>query len=191
MNIVAIGHLLEQTVLSCGGILLKNIENGGKSNLIILRDKKVSNENKKINGFHEKFKVTIHSKENFDFSNVTQRNVVLIKKLIDKNSPETIIIPFNRSNSKKNRIISQSSILAGRNIKNILMYEKNENCSYLPTIFENTKNVYERKIEWLNCITKSKIFFAKDQENFNKKNKKYGINLKKFEPLQSQRLVLN
>jgi predicted metal-dependent hydrolase len=192
MQITAIGCSLDEIILSCGGLLANAIKKGDNVNLVIANYKKVLNKNYTTKELEEKFGITINSIDEFDFSQVTQNNVKLIQNILEKYKPEKLIIPFNKSSKKENCILGSSSILAGRKIKNILMYELKKNTDFTPTIFHDIKNNYKIKNTMLYSLDKNKKSdFKKNIDTFNKNNKKFELKIKLFEPLQSFRMVLN
>ena len=72
------------------------------------------------------------------------------------------------------------------------MYELKNNSDFTPTIFYDIKNNYKIKNNWLYSLDKNKKNdFKKNIDTFNKNNKKFNLNIKLFEPLQSFRTVLN
>ena len=192
MKITAIGRSLDEIILSCGGLLINSTKKGDVVNLVIVDDKSTSNKKNTIQELKEKYGIIINNIDKFDFSIVTQNNVKSIQNILEKNIPETIIIPYNKSRKKDNQILGSSSILAGRKIKNILMYELKKNSTFTPTIFYDLKNIHKIKNILLNSLDKSKkSYFKKNIEFINKNNKKFFLKIKFFEPLQSFRTVLN
>lgn len=192
MQITAIGCSLEEIILSCGGFLIKSNKKGHKVNLVIAYGKKTSNKEYPAEELKKKYGIVLERLDKFNFSLVAQDNVNLIQNVLEKNTPETIIIPYNKSRKKDNRILGLSSILAGRKIKNILMYELKKNTNFNPTIFHDIKNNNKTKNKWLYSIDKRKeMHFKKNIDIINKNNKRYKLNIEFFEPLQSFRMVLN
>ena len=192
MKITAIGRSLDEIILSCGGLLINSTKKGDVVNLVIVDDKSTSNKKNTIQELREKYGIIINNIDKFDFSIVTQNNVKSIQNILEKNIPETIIIPYNKSRKKDNQILGSSSILAGRKIKNILMYELKKNSTFTPTMFYDLKNIHKIKNILLNSLDKSKkSYFKKNIEFINKNNKKFFLKIKFFEPLQSFRTVLN
>lgn len=192
MQITAIGCSLEEIILSCGGLLINSTKIGNAVNLIIADDKGTSNKKYAIQELKEKYGIIINNIDKFDFSLVTQNNVKLIQNILEKNTPETIIIPYNKSRKKNNQILGSSSILAGRQIKNIIMYELKKNSNFTPTLFYDLKNIHKIKNTLLYSLDKSKkSYFKKNIQSFNKNNEKFFLKIKFFEPLQSFRTVLN
>ena len=192
MRITVTGCSLEEIILSCGGSLIKTIKNGDKVNLIIADCKNIPNKQHAIKELKKKYGMELNSIDKFNFSLVTQNNVKLIQNIFKKNVPNIIIIPFIKSRKKNNRILGLSSILAGRQTKNILMYELKKNTNFFTTVYHDIKNVNKIKNSWLYSLDKSKKNnFKKNIDIFNKNNKKYLLKIKFFEPLQSFRMVLN
>lgn len=192
MQITAIGSSLEEIILSCGGLLINSTKNGNAVNLVIVDDKSASHKKNTMQELKEKYGIIINNIDKFDFSLVTQNNVKSIQNILEKNIPETIIIPYNKSRKKDNQILGSSSILAGRKIKNILMYELKKNSNFTPTMFYDLKNIHKIKNSLLYSLDKSKkSYFKKNIEFINKNNKKFFLKIKFFEPLQSFRTVLN
>lgn len=168
--------------------MIRNIKNGGNTNIIITN--KHTQENK-IQKTIEKSGIEINMIENFDFLITTQNNVKLIQKYIDKYKPDTIIIPHNKSKKKEKSVLGSSSILAGREIKNILMYETDKIIDHTPTIFHKIHDVEKTKIQWINMFNENqkniyKLFLKKIQ-GINKKN---SSEYEKIEPYHSFRMVL-
>ena len=192
MQITVIGFSLDEIVLSCGGMLVNTIKKGNNVNLIIPNYKSISNEPHNTKELEKKFGITINYLDEFDFSLVTQNNVKSIQKILEKYATEKLVIPYNKSKKKENRILGSSSILAGRKIKNIMMYDLKNNSAFIPTIFYDIKNSHKIKNTLLYSLDKNKKSdFKKNIDTFNKNNKKYNLKIKLFEPFQSFRMVLN
>ena len=191
--IVAIGCFPDELILSCGGMLIKNAEkDDAEIKIILIENPNLSKKKIKIQEFIEKIRIKTHVVEGFDFSAITQNNVNLIQNIIRKYKPDTIIIPYNKSKKKENRILGSSSILAGREINNILMYEVGEKTDFSPTVFLDIKNVNKIKNNWfysLDITQKSRL--KKMLDVYNKTNKKYKLKIKFIEPHQSFRMVLD
>jgi hypothetical protein len=72
--------------------------------------------------------------EEFDYSSVTQNNALILKSVIQKVTPELVIIPFWKSRNHKLNILSKTSLIACRGIGNILMYNFSRNSKFNPNI---------------------------------------------------------
>jgi electron transfer flavoprotein alpha subunit len=188
MNIVVIGDSLEEIIVSCGGTMIENIKNGGNANIIVTNEQTYKN---KIQKTIEKSGINVNVIKNFDFLITTQNNVKLIQKYLEKYKPDTIIIPHNKSKKKKKSVLGSSSILAGRQIKNILMYETDKMFNHTPTIFHKIQDVEATKIQWINMFNENqrntyKLFLNK----INDLNKKNELKQEKIEPYHSFRMML-
>jgi hypothetical protein len=76
----------------------------------------------------------VYHVENFDYSDVTQHNVNLLTAFVKSVSVFLILSPYFDAVDKKLRILGQSSILAYRDIPNILMYEVERNRQFKPSV---------------------------------------------------------
>ena len=190
MTVVIIGCSLEEIIISCGGTLIKNIKTGEKSSLIITKQKNTIEENK-LQRRMEKMGIKITVMKNFDFFTTTQNNVNLIYNGIEKNKPDTIIIPHNKSKKKENSVLGSSSILAGRQIKNILMYETEITLDKFPTIIQNIEKVNKIKMQLIDILCKNRQnkfnFFLKKVKKI---IKEFDLKQKSIEPYHSFRMVL-
>jgi len=187
---VAIGCSLEEIIISCSGTLINNIKNGGKTCIIITNIQKNTKEKNLIKKTIENIGIKINIIERFDFLITTQNNVKVIQKIIKKYKPDTLIIPHYKSKKNENRVLGRSSILAGRQIKNILMYETGNN-KHSPTVFQSIENENKIKTQWVNTINKSqRKLFRLFLEKVDKINKDYKLKQKHVEPYYSFRMVL-
>ena len=190
--IIAIGCSPNELILLCGGTLIKNAKKDDSDIIIILANNLDLKKKSKIQELIGKIKIKTHIVDDFDLCTITQNNVNLIQSIIKKYNPDTIIIPYNKSKKKENRILGASSILAGRQIPNILMYEMSEKSDFSPTVFQDIKDVNEIKNKWLYSLDATqKDRSKKILDAFNKTNKKYKLNLNFIEPYQSFRLVFD
>jgi len=190
MNIVAIGSSLEEIIISCSGTLINNTKNGGKTNIIITNIQKNTKEKNGIKKTIEKIGIKISIIESFDFLITTQNNVKLIQKIIKKYKPDTLIIPHYKSKKKENGVLGTSSILAGRQIKNILMYGSGNN-KHSPTVFQSIENENKIKTQWVNTLNKGqRKLFRLFLEKVDKINKDYKLKQKHIELYHSFRMVL-
>ena len=73
--------------------------------------------------------------DRFDYSSVTQDNAVVLNSMIRQVSPEVVIIPFWKLYSYKLNILSKTSLIACREIGNILMNDLSKNAKFNPNIY--------------------------------------------------------
>jgi hypothetical protein len=137
MNILAIGSMPSDLELTCFGILSKCNRDGHESYVIIPEDiyewperwrKTLIDSCKKINISQ------VHFTERFDYSGVTQDNVDVLSSFIKTIKPSLVFMPFWKSHNEKRKILARTSLIACRGIGNILMYELEENKSFVPTV---------------------------------------------------------
>jgi len=190
MNIVAIGCSLEDIIISCSGTLINNTKKGGETNIIITNIQKNAKEKNGIKKKIEKIGIKITIIQSFDFLITTQNNVKVIQKIIKKYKPDMLIIPHYKSKKNENRVLGRSSILAGRQIKNILMYGTGNN-KHSPTVFQSIENENKTKTQWVNTLNKSqRKLFRLFLEKVDKISKDYKLKQKHVEPYHSFRMVL-
>lgn len=76
----------------------------------------------------------VYHVKNFDYSDVTQHNVNLLTAFVNSASVFLILSPYFGALNKKLRVLGQSSILAYREIPNVLMYELERNMQFKPSV---------------------------------------------------------
>lgn len=138
MKIIAIGSSPLDFEIGCLGTLSKYSKSGHAVNLIIVGNT-INWTEKKMVAARESCerigKSEVHFTEKFDHSAVTQDNVNVLRLIIDKIDPFVVILPFYKTSNKKRKILSESSLLACRSIRNVLMYEINKNKNFLPNVY--------------------------------------------------------
>jgi hypothetical protein len=138
MNIVAIGGTSSDLEIGCLGTLSKFQKQGHQVSIIAVGKKKMWTK-RAINAFKEIAKKIgtsqVYFTERFDYSGITQDNVNVIRSIIEPLHPSVSIIPFNEGSDKKTKVISESSLLASRNIANVLMYEIHRNKNFFPNVY--------------------------------------------------------
>ena len=182
MNVTVVGFSAKDLLVSCVDSLKKFILKGFNVNLIFIKNKTNQIELKFLEKICEKIGlINIEYLEDFDFSTTTQKNVKSLRDLIIKNNPNLVLIPFNDSNNIRKRIVGTSTILASRELKNIIMYESEPNENFYPNLYS--------KIQKGNSV---KQVFLK-QLNNNKNGKNTNMKLKiisNAEQFQSFRIIL-
>jgi LmbE family N-acetylglucosaminyl deacetylase len=141
MKVVAIGSTPLDLELSCFGTLSKYkdenevkviIANNYKAEMPERRIKRLSESYKKI-GISE-----VYLTNGFDYSTLTQRNVKVLRSLLEKITPSLAIIPFNNTSNKKRKILARSSLIACHGIQNVMMYELDKNPDFIPDTYVTT-----------------------------------------------------
>ena len=138
MKIVAIGNSPLDFEISCLGTLSKYAKGGHAVNLIIVGNIVDWTEKKMVavrNSCERIVTSKVHFTGKFDYSTVTQDNVNVLRLIIDKINPSVAILPFYKTSNKKRKVLSESSLLACRSIRNVLMYETNKNKNFLPNVY--------------------------------------------------------
>jgi hypothetical protein len=139
LNILAIGCIPADLELGCFGILSRYIRDGHNGYLVIAKDKmgwtqtniEVLRESSRKIGISQ-----VYFTDKFDYSAVTQNNLNLLRSFIEIiSSVSLVIIPFWKSVNEKRKILGKSSLTAFRSIENILMYESDKNCIFIPSVF--------------------------------------------------------
>jgi hypothetical protein len=144
-TIIAIGALsnLWDLQAGCFGTLAKLIKKGSRVSLLIAREKsrKQSKKNRKLEGLIEKSAETIGISDllftsRFDYSRISQDNVNNLRSFTDPSRASVAMIPFMRTDDKRQQILGESSLLACRSITNILMYDFSKaNTEFIPNLF--------------------------------------------------------
>src|SRR5688572_24404692 len=130
-KIVALGSSLLPLDLqiACHGILLRNIQKGHQVDIIIAKQKgEAEQESEKIVDLiaksYKKMGISgLHFIDNFDHSEVSQRNVDALRSCIEPINPGYAIMPFYKSNDKFLEVLGRSGLLACRWVENVLMYD--------------------------------------------------------------------
>jgi LmbE family N-acetylglucosaminyl deacetylase len=143
MKVVAIGSTPLDLELSCFGTLSKYkdenelkviIANNYKAEMTESRTKRLSESYRKI-GISE-----VYLTNGFDYSTLTQRNVKVLRSLVEKITPSLAIIPFNNTFNLKRKILARSSLIACHGIQNVMMYELDKNPDFIPDTYVTISN---------------------------------------------------
>ena len=152
MKIIAIGGMPLDLEIGCFGTLYKYIKYGHEVYLIVVgktnwaaKNLKTLKESSKEIGVTE-----IYHVERFDYSSITQDNVNVLRSFIEAIMPSLAILPFTKASHPRRKNLAKSSLLACREIENILMYESNMNTNFSPNVYsliDNETPVKESCIE--------------------------------------------
>jgi hypothetical protein len=74
---------------------------------------------------------------NFEFSAASQQNVNLLRSLLDPLKPSMAIIPFLKCKTADQKILAKSSLIACRDVRNLLMYNPDSSVSFHPQLISN------------------------------------------------------
>jgi LmbE family N-acetylglucosaminyl deacetylase len=143
MKVVAIGSTPLDLELSCFGTLSKyKDENGVK--VIIANNYKAEMTERRIKRLSESYKkigiLEVYPTNGFDYSTLTQRNVKVLRSLVEKITPSLAIIPFNNTFDLKRKILARSSLIACHGIQNVMMYELDKNPDFIPDTYVTISN---------------------------------------------------
>jgi hypothetical protein len=130
--------------------------------------------------------------DTFDYSNVTQDNVKILGSILEGINPALVIIPFFQAFNRKRKILGQSSLLASREIKNIIMFELTRNVKFIPQIFFPIEEELNLKMSYLrhpSDRTKEKDLQRRIALLRELYTKEFGINIP-VEVFQSHKLSL-
>lgn len=139
MKVTAIGSTPGDLELCCFGTLSKFIKDGNEVKVIIANNTKTNmteellrkqTESSKKIGISE-----VYFTNGFDYSNLTQRNVQVLRSFLEKIKPSLAIIPFNNTFNPKLKILGRCSLSACHGIENVLMYELDENADFFPDTY--------------------------------------------------------
>jgi hypothetical protein len=144
-RIIAVSSLdaFPQLLVGCFGILSRYTRNGDEVYLLITLDtalddemeqKKLRLEPIQLAAKHIGISMVLFI-EGFDYQEVSQHNVNLLRSFIEPINPSVVFQPFRNSINPKQSVLGSSAFLACRWIPNILMYEIDRNSSFSPSIF--------------------------------------------------------
>jgi hypothetical protein len=178
-KIVALGSSLLPLDLqiTCLGMLSRNIRNGNQVDIVIARSKSESKiEDLIARSFSKIGTSRLHFIDDFDHSEVTQRNVDSLRSCIEPINPAYAIMPFYKSADMHLEVLGRSGLLACRWIENVLMYDNaaSPDSRFQPGIFASLSPAeYDAK--------KNMIMDLKEDGNY----KLIGDTLKKMDALHS------
>lgn len=143
MKVVAIGSTPLDLELSCFGTLSK-YKDENEVKVIIANNYKAEMTEKRIKRLSESYKKIgisqVYLTNGFDYSTLTQRNVKVLRSLLEKITPSLAIIPFNNTFNQKRKILAHSSLIACHGIQNVMMYELNKNPDFIPDTYVTIPN---------------------------------------------------
>jgi LmbE family N-acetylglucosaminyl deacetylase len=138
MKILAIGSMPFDLELGCFGTLSHYVKQGDQAEIIIAGDKAEWTQ-KKIRAMNKSSRdigiSEVHFTANFDYSAITQANVLILRSFIETINPSLLFIPFRKAFNAKRRLLAESSLIAYHGIGNILMYEIDKNASFIPNVY--------------------------------------------------------
>ena len=142
MKILAIGGTPLDLEMACFGTLYKYVKHGHEVNLIVVGKTNWTEKNLKIlKKSSKEIGVTeIHHVERFDYSTIIQDNVNVLRSFIEAIKPSLAILPFIKAAQPRLEKLARSSLLACREIENVLMYEPNMNTNFSPNIYSLIDN---------------------------------------------------
>jgi len=182
VKILAISDTELNLMLTSAGTLIKLSKNH-EINLAIIKIKKSSEQENMKKIISSNLKVsTFHFINNFDSFSITQNNVFQIRNIVEAINPEIIFFPFYMSKDTKFANLGHVSLLAGRDTKNLLMFEPHQNSKFVPTINSDVKKYQHKKTKLVSGLLKS----LKKKSN---SLKKVSLN-SDHELFQSHRIIL-
>ena len=138
MKIVAISNTVIDLEQGCYNTLSMSVRSGHQVCLIAVGREKIWT-SKAINSFKELSErigaTEVYFTDKFDYSTVTQDNVKVLRSTIELINPSLLIVPFNHGDDRKIKILSQSSLIASRNIENVLMYKTCKSRNFFPNVY--------------------------------------------------------
>lgn len=195
MKVTAIGSTLDDLQLCCFGTLSKFIKDGNEVKVIIANKtktnmtegllKKQTESSKKI-GIPE-----VYFTNGFDYSNLTQGNVQVLRSFLEEVTPSLAIIPFNNTFNPKLKILARCSLIACHGIENVLMYELDENPDFVPDTYLTISNEDLSKKFRLSAAydNKRKQLQKKMRSLYKLHSRQAGIRIS-FEAFKSHRVLL-
>jgi hypothetical protein len=136
--------------------------------------------------------------EDFDQSQTTQSNVKVLCNIIESTDPFLVIIPSTLTSDRNRRVLAGSSVLATRQVRNVLMYDVDLNNPYhQPNVFYRIKEQNELKMDCLrsysriSSMKKSLIKTIQTTTRLHKVNARSAHTNVPTEAFQSHRMVLN
>lgn len=157
MNILAIGAHPDDIEFGCGGTLRKLSLRGHRVSLLILtkgdiggdpetrsREQKQSGE---IMGVKKIFWCDYNDTKLPFYENVIQN----IEKIVKKVNPTFVFVHHGNDTHQDHRHVSESTVVATRNIQNVLFYEGPTTIDFSPNVFVDIGDQIKEKIKALSC----------------------------------------
>jgi hypothetical protein len=138
MNIVALAPNIAEIYCASLGTISRFIERGHKAYVVIVEQERYTSTEARQVIQRECKSLGIaetYFADGFDYSSVTQHNADLINSFIKVSNPSIIIMPSWQSPNYTRKILGKTSLIAGRQIGTIWMYEIDDSTDYIPTVF--------------------------------------------------------
>jgi LmbE family N-acetylglucosaminyl deacetylase len=157
MNVLAIGSHPDDIEFGCGGALHKLSDRGHSVFLLVLTTGSAGGNFSIRKEEQTKAASSLYAKEVFwgNFSDTKlpfYENVIQeIEAVVKKTSPTFVFVHHGKDTHQDHRHVSECTVVATRNVPNVLFYEGPTTINFAPNVYINIQDFIKSKVKTLSC----------------------------------------
>jgi LmbE family N-acetylglucosaminyl deacetylase len=157
MNVLAIGSHPDDIEFGCGGTIHKLTKKGHHVSMLVLTEGGVGGDpgvrrREQLRSAASMGIVKIYW-GNFEDTRLSfsDRIIPEIERVIKQVHPSFVFVHYNKDTHQDHRYLSDCTVVAARNIPNVLFYEVPSTIDFMPNVFVDVQKVMKLKLKSLTC----------------------------------------
>jgi LmbE family N-acetylglucosaminyl deacetylase len=157
MNILAIGSHPDDIEFGCGGTMHKLAQAGSRVYLLLMTDGSFGGDPKRRRLEQEKSAVCLGAQDifwaGFDDTRLPQSQTAIqaIEAVIKTVKPTFVFVHHGNDTHQDHRHTNENTVVASRNIPNVLFYEGPTTIDFVPNVFVDISDHIKNKSSCLSC----------------------------------------